>query len=212
MQMKSIVFFGSYIQVLDALIRRMRVDLVVLESKRSNEEIIGLCKSKEIRYIKIQDIDELNSELKNNSQSVGVVASFGLIFKKKHIDLLESIFNFHPGCIYKNRGRHPLPNAIINGFKSMSVTVHQITDEKIDVGRFVSKVEIPIDYSVSYNENYIRLLANLDCQTEYLCDCLIKGAVPAFDINPEIGSYYKPHSHDELKKIIEAKSLIEWKK
>jgi len=142
--------------------------------------------------------------------TVGVVASFGLLFKQRHIDWFRALFNFHPGCIYTNRGRHPLPNAILNGFKSMSLTVHQITDERIDAGRFVSRVEFPIDYASGYQENYFRLLSALDFLTKVMCDGIGRGRVPSFEFTPGSGSYFKPLTSDDLKRITEAQSLMEW--
>lgn len=210
MEKSPAVFFGSYLKVLRTLAGSMRVELVVLESRRNDVEIKDFCNSRGIRCLEIQDLDELAVVLDAASGAIGVVASFGLLFKQRHIAWFKSLFNFHPGCIRTNRGRHPLPNAILNGFKSMSITVHQITDEQIDAGRFVSKIEFPIDYASDYRENYSRLLSALDFLSKDLCDGLGKGKVPSFEFTPETGSYFKALTPDELTRIMEAPHLMEW--
>lgn len=210
MTTSSIVFFGSYLQVLRAFADTMQVEMVVLETRRKEIEIIEFCKAMKIKCIEVNEIDELENLLSPTMCRVGVVASFGLLFKQRHIDWFKALFNFHPGCVYANRGRHPLPNAILNGFRTMSLTVHQITDERIDVGRFVSKVELSIDYTRDYNDNYSRLLSALDFLAQDLCKALMKGGVPSFKFNPKQGSYFPPLTLDILKKIMESKNLMEW--
>ncbi|MDT8993100.1 formyltransferase family protein [Curvibacter sp. APW13] len=210
MEINPIVFFGSYLPVLKTFTCSMRVELVVLEARRNEGKTKDFCKANNIRWIEINGLDELDGVLDPALRPVGVVASFGLLFKKRHIDWFKSLFNFHPGCIYTNRGRHPLPNAILNGFKSMSLSVHQITDERIDAGRFVSRIEFSIDYASDYPQNYSRLLTALEFLAKDLCDGLGRGEVPAFDLSPQSGTYFGPLAADDLKKITEASSLKEW--
>lgn len=211
MKNSPVIFFGSYLNVLSVFNSLMNVELAVLESKGNNVEVKNFCQSQNIRYIEIKSIDEFVISSKGKQKPIGIVASFGLLFKKQHIDIFGSIYNFHPGCVYTNRGRHPLPNAIINGLTSMSLSIHQITDEQIDAGRFIARLELPIDYYSDYNSNYTRLLSSLSFLAEMLCKQIIIGIVPSFTLVPDANSYYAPLSKELLKKIIEAESLLEWR-
>lgn len=207
---KPVVFFGSYLQVLKTLTTYNQVQLVVLETRCNEGAIKNFCREQGIRWVEIKELDELAGVLDVASEPLGVVASFGLLFKKRHIAWFKSLFNFHPGCIRTNRGRHPLPNAIRNGFKSMSITVHQIIDERIDAGRFVSRIEFSIDYASTYRENCSRLLSALDFLTKDLCAGFDRGVVPSFEFIPARGSYFKALTPGALTRITEAPNLMEW--
>ncbi|MDD2541972.1 MAG: formyltransferase family protein, partial [Desulfuromonadaceae bacterium] len=161
MKQKSAIFFGSYVNVLATIVNTINVILVVLEPKKNLSEIKDYCDSINLKWIEVCSLDELGLEATMWHTPIGIVASFGLLFKSRHINWFSALFNFHPGCIYTNRGRHPLPNAIRQGHRTMAISVHQIIDEQIDSGRFIAKVEFPIDYTSNYQKNYERLLSAL---------------------------------------------------
>lgn len=207
---KNTVFFGSYLEVLKMLDRFTNVELAVVELRKNESEIKEFCKSNSIHCVEVESLNEIDEFVDAQWQSTGVVASFGLLFKQEQIKLFDSVFNFHPGCVFANRGRHPLPNAILNGLKSMALSVHKITDEKIDAGQFVSKIEFSIDYSSSYNENYKRLLSAIEFLAQDLSMRIVEGRIPSFDFDPNPGSYFKPLLNHELENIINAVSLERW--
>src|SRR5690606_9719111 len=108
--------------------------------------------------------------------------------------------------------RHPLPNAIKMGFKDMSVSLHQITDEEIDAGCFLAKMDFPINYNRSYSWNQDFLLKALPLLAGYLCDLLRAEDFPSKDLVGKAGDYYPPLERDELLSIMNSGNLKRWEK
>ena len=207
---KEIVFFGSYLVVLKNLVDKLRVALVVVERGKVDPELISFCRENQLCILEINSLDELPGE-QDFLSCIGVVASFGLIFKQRHLDRFAALYNFHPGCVYSNRGRHPLPSAILRGNSTMAISLHRIIDEKIDCGGLLLRVELPISYADSYGSNYSRLLSALPYMTSYLVNCLSVGDVPELNLIEQENSYFPPLPRDVLKSIIEADDLMSWK-
>jgi methionyl-tRNA formyltransferase len=184
----KLIFFGSYLEVLHVLMKHFDVLFVVVETQKVNSQILTFCDNNKLHCLPIKHLDDLRDMACQWHRPYGISASFGLIFKQRHIDWFSAIYNFHPGCLYHNRGRHPLPNAIAHHHPTMALSVHQITDEAIDAGGLVSRIEWVIDYRKSYWENYDRLLNSLTYLTEDLCHELNQGYVPVLPISPAANS------------------------
>lgn len=210
MARKSVIFFGAYLSVLATIADKLHVKLVVLETGKNSTEIKNFCGSNNLRWIEISSLDELSNEATTWHKPIGISASFGLMFKSRHIDWFAALFNFHPGCIYTNRGRHPLPNAICRGHRTMAISVHQITDEQIDAGRFIAKIDFPIDYERNYQMNYDRLLSALPFLTKDLCDRIAEDWIPSFELQVKNEAYFAPLNAEELYHIMNAPTLTGW--
>jgi methionyl-tRNA formyltransferase len=210
MEQKTIIFFGIYLSVLATIADKLHVKLVVIETKKNSAEIKKFCDSNNLKWIEISSLDELSNEAATWHKPIGIVASFGLLFKSRHIDWFAAVFNFHPGCIYTNRGRHPLPNAICRGHRTMAISVHEITDEQIDAGRFIAKIDFPIDYERDYQKNCDRLLSALPFLTQDLCDRIAEGRIPSFELQAENEAYFAPLNFEELSHIMNAPTLTGW--
>ena len=209
MTQPSLVFFGSFLDVLKELSGFFSISAVYLESWKTSQEILEYCKKKEINFFLIGSLDEINE----HNGEIAISASFSFIFKNKHISRFLKIFNFHPGCIYKNRGRHPLPQAIYHGENNMTLTVHEIIDENIDLGKFISSVTFVIDYNSGYDENQKRLLKALKFLSNDLGEHLsAKGSLPSAIVNKKETQYFCPMDKEILNKIVTSKNLFNWKK
>lgn len=208
---KKIAFFGTYYQVLEVVHRRLGISLVVVESGKISSEVKNFCRSNNIRCVEIVELDDSIDELRLSGVSIGIVASFGLIFKTRHINLFSEIFNFHPGCIFTNRGRHPLPNAIRLGMKNMSISLHKITDENIDAGEFIAKFDLPINYDRGYSWNQDCLLASLPWLAMHLCDVIATGNLSSYRLPLDDSNYYPPMTKEDLVVITRSDCLKEWK-
>jgi methionyl-tRNA formyltransferase len=207
----KILFFGGFDAVLKELNEQIGVDHVFQEEEKPSPSVQHYCDRNDIHLDNIQSLSDIDLTPYDSESLVGVVASFGLIFTRPQINNFLKLYNFHPGCIYKNRGKHPLPNAIAHGQKTMAVTLHQITDEKIDAGELVARIEFPIDYNTSYKKNSDRMLGSLKYLTNYLCDGLANDYLPSFPLDPDSNSYYPPLEQNLLRKIMHSETLGEWK-
>lgn len=205
--MKKIVFFGSYFEVLEVIAEHHDIFCVFLENKSSNIELFNSLIKKGYNARLIKNIDQAILELPPNLYAIS--ASFGLIFKHQHLNHFSKVINFHPGCLYSNRGKHPLPQAILNSHKTMSVSVHEITDEKIDLGKFIAKLELTIDYSSDYNSNDCRMRSCLKYLASYVSENLDSGLVSC-DLLETEESYYPPLNKELLNEIMASENLIKW--
>lgn len=208
---KNLIFFGNYLSVLRCFSESFNVLAVITEARKCSDEIRRYCDDNLFTHIQIETLDELIHQAQEWHAPVGIVASFGKIFNDNHIKCFESLYNFHPGCIEKNRGRHPLPNAILRGHKTMSLTVHKILDKSIDAGDLISKIEIPINYEDTYTFNCNRLLKWLPVIAQDLVDQIQLGCVQASAIKVSESAYFPPLSSEDLEKITTAPSLMRWK-
>ena len=206
--MKEIAFFGSYAEVLKVLSRRHNVSIVFLENKSSNIELFNILKNEGYKVYLINDLDEAISKVDCGLYAVS--ASFGFIFKNRHLSHFEKVINIHPGCLFSNRGRHPLPQAIMNNRLSMSITAHEVTDEKIDLGNFIARIELAIDYSVSYKENDSRLRSCLCLLSSYISENL-DSRLPSYKVTEVQDTYFPPLEKTKLEEIMKSETLAQWK-
>jgi len=204
---KDIIFFGNFSEVLFTLEKTHSIKQVICEQNKVPQEIENFCKVKAISLLKIKALSDFFLEYATDPNTYAVSAGFGLLFKASQIKSFRAIYNFHPGSVYTNRGRHPLPNAILQGHKTMTLTVHQIIDESIDTGMLVSFTTFPIDYKRSYQYNCDRLLSGLNFLAQDLSNRLLEDWQPTLPIYPEKLSYFAALPSNKLDAICSAKEL-----
>jgi len=205
------VFIGHFSDVLEVIIKYIPISLVLVENKPVNKNIIRICKKKNIKYAIIEDYKSLFNELSHIPKiELCFIASFGMILKKDLIRKCKYIINFHPGDIEKIRGRHPLPMAIIERQKLMSITVHLIDSEKIDTGPILAKVMVPIDYNSDYKTNEKHLLSFLKPLAGYVAKYYLKyQRFNSYDWNVKKSEYFNPLDKQKLNHILHAVHLKE---
>ncbi len=205
------VFMGHFEVVLEELWNnKIPIGIVIVEDKPANSKVIEFCNKEGIPvYVikKYKDIEKIFSKYRKVEYCF--VASFGKILKNDVIEKCEYIINFHPGDVFKCRGRHPLPSAILHNYPEMGITVHLIEDEEIDAGPILYRLLIPIDYDSSYRFNEARLIESLRCLTSLVAKDIKQGKIVTYKWDVKESVYFKPLKNEILKRIIESENLKE---
>jgi methionyl-tRNA formyltransferase len=201
-------YWGHYEEIVNTK-NNEDISYFVFEKGKCPEKLLKYVIEKEASYYFVQSQKEMLEVIKANPvPEITLVGSFGLIFTGEMIDELnDSIINIHPGILPNYRGRHPLPQAIINQEKFMGITAHRLT-EQIDKGDIIEIRSTIIDYGRSYLENVNRLYSLLPDLIDYTVEKYKKKYLPIIinDINEK---YYKPLNDDIFSKIINSKKLID---
>ena len=151
--MTKINYIGNSPETLIALVNSpyFTVDSWIFENRKADEfkDFInsGSCG---IPCYGVANKDELyNILVQKTNARICVMHSFGLIINEK-ISSLFRIFNIHSGSLLTNRGRNPVEWAILLGWESDEVSIHEI-DTSIDGGILVDaeKIEICCNDTVS---------------------------------------------------------------
>jgi len=80
-----------------------------------------------------------------------IVDSYSRLIPREFLDIPKlGAFNFHPGSLPEYRGAHVLNWAIVNGEKSISLTVHRI-EERFDSGEILLSQDISVSFKDSIN-------------------------------------------------------------
>lgn len=202
------VFIGHYPQVLDAFHRLHPVNHIIIESgKSAAKEVIEYAEAKQIPLSPVANSPEIDDLFREMKVDKAVVASFGLILRKATIQACRRIINFHPGDIELFRGRHPLPQTILNGWPEMAISAHLIDSESIDAGPILGRLLLPIDYNSSYSANCDRLLKSLPSFAHLILKQAFNGSHCHRSFIPKAGSYYPPVENSLLKKMMHSDTL-----
>lgn len=205
------VFIGHYSHVLDAFHRLSPVNHIIVEAgKPAADEVIQFAKTKQIRLSEVTSSGDIDDQIRGEDIDTAVVASFGLILKQPSIQACRRIINFHPGDIELFRGRHPLPQTILNGWPEMAISAHLIDSESIDAGPILGRLLLPIDYSTNYSTNYARLLNALPSFANLILKEVLNGSCSPRPFLPREGSYYPPIESSRLESLMQADTLQEY--
>lgn len=182
----------------------------VFEENKCSEELINYANKNKIKYYIINSKkDMLDIIKKEELPDITIVGSFGKIFTREMIELLSmKIINIHPGILPNVKGRHPLPQTILNKEKEMGITAH-VLNECIDSGKIVDLIKLNIDYKKSYKYNETKLLEKIPIIFDNVIDKFLNNNI---DFSKEIlsyGTYYPPLSYDMINKIININRLEE---
>ena len=206
--MGKIIFIGHSVEALVSLNCKYPVDLVLVENRVVSSEVLAYCKRFELNYAFFEDFNFSESYF-----TFCLVCCFGRLLRQNVIAACDTVVNIHPGDIHKTRGRHPLPQAILNGDKYMGLTVHLIDDEKMDNGPVHSILRLPIDYSQSYQFNCRRLMNSIPYVLELLINETVEKEIRENFVKVDIADdcYFKPLSNAEMEVICSASNLQQWK-
>ena len=206
--MSKILFIGHSIEALSSLNNKCPVDLVLVENRAVSNEIVEYCKRSELNHSFFEDFNFSEYHF-----TFCLVCCFGRLLRQNAIAACDTVVNIHPGDIHKTRGRHPLPQAILNGDKYMGVTSHLIVDEEIDNGPVHSLLRLPIDYSQSYQSNCDRLMNSVPHVVELLVNETVEKEIQknfvAVDITDDC--YFKPLTPEKMEAISSTTDLQQWK-
>ena len=200
-------FFGNFSQAFKSIVCIYDVQFVISELNKENLEIKQYCEQNNIQYFLISSIVDIKKTLDSFSNiDLFIVASFGLIFDEELINFPKyNVINFHPGILPRYRGRHPLPQAIVNKDKYMGITAH-IMNIEIDKGGILGIEKIPINYELSYKENENILLSFIP---KVVNQALKNYFNKEFISSNGEENYYKPLEKEVLVKICSTKKLKE---
>lgn len=201
----EIGFFGNFTQAFNTVVDMFKVKFVVFESNKENLEIKQYCEENNIQCFVVGSIKDIKKILAIFSKiDFFIVASFGLILDEELIGFPKyDAINFHPGLLPQYRGRHPLPQAIVNKDKYMGITAHIISIE-IDKGPILSIERLAIDYDLSYSGNECSLLSFMPSTVKKAFENYFSKNI----IHPKgEEKYYKPLDREVLSKIFSAEKL-----
>lgn len=141
----NIVYIGNSKNMLAYLLNSKFFSVVgvVCEEKRNNEQIVCLCKKKQIEIVFVKNKKMLAACLLNWNISVAVMYEFGIIVPDEVIKFID-VFNFHPGSLIENRGSSPIHWSILQGKMETEMSLYKITKE-IDLGEVVAIEKCQID-------------------------------------------------------------------
>ena len=152
---KSLILFLSKkigYNALDTLINLgIRISTVIVPNENENIKTIELAKNKSIDIHYDLNLKEEGTIkiLKKYDSKRALNFSYPKIFGKKIIDHFSmGIINFHPAKLPQYRGCYPTIYPIINGDKTVNITMHYI-DEGIDTGDIIDTWCINIDSNSS---------------------------------------------------------------
>jgi len=101
-----------------------------------------------IPLVKVNDINahDVVEKIRGFKPSVIVVMCWSQMVKKSVIEIpAHGTIGMHPTLLPKNRGRAPIPWAIIKGLDKTGVTIFYI-NERVDAGDILAQEEILIDF------------------------------------------------------------------
>ncbi|KAK8733126.1 hypothetical protein OTU49_006773 [Cherax quadricarinatus] len=147
----DIMFFGTdefSLKSLTALHREQqrsglvgRLDVVSIPSKKTVFAVRQYCQKE---GLPIQDWPVV---VPHGIYDVGVVASFGRLIPAAVIQAFPlGILNIHGSLLPRWRGAGPVVHAVLNNDSKTGITIMKIEPHRFDVGKMVSKVEVPISW------------------------------------------------------------------
>ena len=203
----KIAYWGHFPHILKSKYLNS-ISYFVFEPNKTPMDLINYVQNNGLNYYFVQNKSDITNIIRSHFKpDLTIVASFGLIFPLEAIEELDrKIINIHPGILPDCRGRHPLPQAILNREKEMGLTAH-VLNEEIDSGQIISIKKTDIEYNYSYKYNEKKLLAFFP---QIFDESIEKFANGEIDFSPKIineGRYYKPLSKEVLNSIINSQRL-----
>lgn len=128
------------------LIKKNYIPQLVITHKNSenlfNENFKGLIDTEKLSLFIVNNLKELNIELKNFH--LGICVGFMEILKEEVFNApLLGTFNLHCGKLPDYRGRAPISRALINGDDKITITIHKM-DAGVDSGDILIEKNLPI--------------------------------------------------------------------
>lgn len=98
--------------------------------------------------------------------------SYSMVIRDDVLSLAKKSLNIHGGLLPEFRGSNPTQWAIMSKAKKTGVTMHEMSS-KIDEGKIVKRVEIPLDFYDSWTEINEKILR----KTELMIEKFIPNAI-----------------------------------
>lgn len=207
----KILFIGHFHEVLEELFNKGFNVNALVEDKNSNKDVLNFCKRHNIAYHIVKskkDMNDFTTKIYEKEFDYGIMASFGIILDNTFIKKFKKIINIHPGLLETQRGRHPLPTAILNKSEVMGITAHIVENNNIDYGEKVVEIIQPIYYQTDYFTNEMFLRSTLRCVTELIANYIINfDYIPSYSWEKKEALYNKPLDKNVLNKIFNLKKL-----
>ncbi|WP_371362951.1 Methionyl-tRNA formyltransferase [Sporomusa rhizae] len=202
-------FIGNFDEAFYYLVNNeYEINYYFFQSGRASKMILLFCKTMGIPTVEIKNAEDFQRNEINklfNERVINIIASFGIIIPNE-LTRQYVFINVHPGILPDYRGRHPLPQAIVNQEKYAGITVHIISPNGIDTGKILGLEKVEIDYSENYKYNELKLRG--------LIQSVLHKAIHNY-LNQKYlgessdGSYYKPLTGDRLNLIFSVSRLID---
>lgn len=201
----NIGFFGNFEKAFEELPLKYNVEFVVFEINKENLVIKETCKRNNIKVFLIESKNDIYNVIQDYLDiDLFIVSSFGIIFDKKILNHPRlDVINIHPGVLPNYRGRHPLPQAILNKEQYMGITSH-IMNLEIDRGEILNIIKLPIDYSKNYKNNEYALLEKLP---DFVVQSIDNYLNKKYFVLSGKEVYYKPLKKEIINQIFKIKKL-----
>ncbi len=203
-----IAYWGHYEEIIYSKVVE-NISYFVFEVGKCSERVLEFVIENKIKYYFIKNSEDMLRVINDNPiPRLTLVGSFGLIFTEEMIvQLNKNIVNIHPGILPNYRGRHPLPQAILNKERFMGITSHILT-KCIDKGDIIEIRAMSIDYDASYFDNLNRLYSLLPELIDVTVEKFLKNCLPII-VSDTNDNYYPPLNEITIKEIVNCKKLIE---
>ena len=133
----------------------------------------------------------LQTTLKSIEADLFIVIAYKFIPKSIYELAKQGAINLHASLLPKYRGASPIQYAILNGEDKTGLTTFYLND-RIDRGRIISQLELPIDDLIIFNDLYYKL-SFLSKQILYDTIAKIKSGADCLDIaNTSPNKYLAP--------------------
>lgn len=210
--MRDGVFIGHSLEAFHAAVEQLTIIGVITEARASDGPVAEDARARGIDLELVTDARQVPVALSRFSCELVLMCEFGLILPHEGLEGC-TVINVHPGLVPDNRGRHPLPQAILHGDEYMGVTALIADLQLIDAGEILCRLEAPIDYESDYNTNNERLRRMLRMATDDAIRQVLSGQVAdnsyLFRCRPN--RYRPPVERGTLERIINLPSLMEFR-
>ena len=205
----KIAYWGHFYPVINSKYTE-NIIYFVFEENKCPPRLLEYVKARNVKYHMISSRAEMLEIIESGPLvDLTVVGSFGRIFSSEMINKLNrKIINIHPGILPDYRGRHPLPQAILNREKEMGLVSH-VLNEGIDAGKVIIQETARIDYKKSYKYNEDRLFNLCPTVLDKTVEKYLNGEINFHKAVENGGIYYKPLDKDSLQRITGCEVLEE---
>ncbi|MHA2181823.1 MAG: formyltransferase family protein [Promethearchaeota archaeon] len=167
-----------------------------IQCKLSNKNV---CSFFNISYEYVTDVNDPNFIKNLRSKEPDIIISFQRqIFSENLLGVAKiACLNCHPAELPNYRGFRPIFSAMLNGEKSIGITVHTMTKE-IDKGAIICQKSFPSSNKYSLMDNY-NLAHEIysDVMLEAI-DLIEKKGISDFPLIPKDAEYYKYPSREDV--------------
>lgn len=162
----------------------------------------NVCESYKIPFSRVVNVNDALFLNELRELDLDLILSFQhQIFRDNILSVPKiACINCHPALLPAYRGVKPIFWAMLNQESFFGVTVHTMT-RKIDCGRIISQVKIPIIHQNTMFQNYRIAYAASAFVIYQAIESLKMQDITSFPIIPESSDYYREPSLDDIKRF-----------